>query len=38
MSELMKDSDVVSGFLKMLMCAYGGDTSAELKLRLLVIC
>lgn len=34
----MKDSDVVSGFLKMLMCAYGGDTSAELKLRLLVIC
>lgn len=38
MSELMKDSDVVSGFLKMLMCAYGGDIDAEFKLRLLVIC
>lgn len=25
MSELMKDSDVVSGFLKMLMCANSGD-------------
>jgi len=36
--ELMKKSDVVSGFLKMLMCACGGDIDAELKLRLLVIC
>ena len=38
MHELMKKSDVVSGFLKMLMCACGGDIDAELKLRLLVIC
>lgn len=38
MRELMKKSDVVSGFLKIMMCACGGYIDAELNLRLLVIC